>query len=71
MIDICDQHLSSEGENSDKYEELDAAALLWRLNLLGVDVGDRWEPAAQDTLYAFNDVHAMMTFVSDNRTKAQ
>ena len=78
VIDICDQHLSSEGENSDKYEELDAAALLWRLNLLGVDVGDRWryladrwEPAAQDTLYAFNDVHAMMTFVSDNRTKAQ
>ena len=71
MIDICDQHLSSEGENSDKYEELDAAALLWHLNLLGVDVGDRWEPAAQDTLYAFNDVHAMMTFVSDNRTKAQ
>ena len=55
-----------------------AAALLWRLKLLDVDVGDRWhdladkwERSATDTLYAFNDVHAMMAFVSDHRTEAQ
>ena len=78
VMDIFDQHLTSEGKSSDKYEELDAAALLWRINLLGEDIGnrwrhlaDKWEPAAQDTLYAFNDVHAMMTFVSDNRADAQ
>ncbi|MDH3475098.1 MAG: tetratricopeptide repeat protein [Rhodospirillales bacterium] len=62
---------------ADKYEELDAAALLWRLELLGVDVGgrwsdlaDKWERSAADTLYAFNDVHAMMAFVADGRDAA-
>jgi hypothetical protein len=71
-------HLCSGGQAGDKYEELDASALLWRLRLLDVDTGDRWkrladrwEPSAQDTLYAFNDVHAMMTFVSDDRIEAQ
>jgi len=55
-------------------EELDAAAMLWRLRLLDVDVGDRWaeladkwEPSAEDTYYAFNDMHAMMTFAGANR----
>ena len=78
VLNIYDENISSEGKKSDKYEELDAAALLWRLNLLDVNVGnrwehlaDKWEPAANDTLYAFNDVHAMMTFVSDNRKSAQ
>lgn len=75
---IFDNHLDSREKEGNRYEELDAAALLWRLNLVGEDSGDRWasladkwEPAAQDTLYAFNDVHAMMTFVSDNRMDAQ
>ena len=75
---IFDDHLDSRSKDGSKYEELDAAALLWRINLVGQESGDRWrhladkwEPAAQDTLYAFNDVHAMMTFVSDNRLEAQ
>lgn len=78
VLKIYDAHLNSEGKPHDKYEELDAAALLWRLNLVGADVGDRWrhladkwEPSAQDTLYAFNDVHAMMAFVADDRRDAQ
>jgi tetratricopeptide (TPR) repeat protein len=78
VLSIYDNHLRSGGQTGDKYEELDASALLWRLKLLDVDTGDRWkqladrwEPSAQDTLYAFNDVHAMMTFVSDNRIDAQ
>ena len=77
-FEIFDNHLDSRRNDGNKYEELDAAALLWRLNLVGEDAGDRWahladkwEPAAQDTLYAFNDVHAMMTFVSDDRIEAQ
>ncbi|MCZ4282720.1 tetratricopeptide repeat protein [Kiloniella laminariae] len=77
VLDIYDNNLRTQNQTADKYEELDAAALLWRLKLLGVDVGDRWtsladkwEPSAEDTLYAFNDVHAMMTFVSDGRTEA-
>ena len=78
VFEIYDNHLDSSRSDGNKYEELDAAALLWRINLVGQDSGDRWknladkwEPAAQDTLYAFNDVHAMLSFVSDNRVEAQ
>ncbi len=77
VLEIYDNHLRSSQVSGDKYEELDAAALLWRLKLLDVDVGDRWpdladkwEPAAADTLYAFNDVHAMTAFVCDHRKAA-
>ena len=73
-LEIFDDHLNSADPEGNKREELDASALLWRLKLLNVDVGDRWhglaekwERSAKDTLYAFNDVHAMMTFVCDGR----
>ena len=48
---------------------LDATALLWRLRLLGHDVGDRWQPVArrwrealerEGGYYAFNDWHAAL-----------
>ena len=57
---------------------IDATALLWRLHLRGVDVGDRWEtvadgwaPVAGAGNYAFNDWHAMMAFVGSGRITAQ
>jgi len=75
---IYDNALRGSGVSGEKYEELDSAALLWRLKLLGVEAGgrwrdlaDKWEPSVGDTLYAFNDVHAMMCFVGDDRTEAQ
>lgn len=53
---------------------IDAAALLWRLELMNVDVGMRWAPLAQrwaphaaDGFCAFNDLHAMMAFVGAGR----
>jgi hypothetical protein len=53
---------------------IDAAALLWRLHLRGIDVGDRWPavadafaPAADAGNYAFNDMHAMMAFIGAGR----
>jgi tetratricopeptide (TPR) repeat protein len=56
---------------------VDATALLWRLHLRGVDLGKRfhevadcWEPTAQDGFYAFNDAHAMMSFVAAGRAAA-
>lgn len=56
---------------------VDASALLWRLYLRGVDVGDRWGTVADRWLpfadtghYAFNDAHAMMAFVCDRRQEA-
>ena len=45
-------------------DRVDAAALLWRLELAGVDVGNRWAPVADkwmahvdDHVLAFNDLH--------------
>jgi hypothetical protein len=49
---------------------VDASALLWRMHLCGVDVGDRWrelaacwEPHADGRLYPFNDLHAAMAYL--------
>jgi tetratricopeptide (TPR) repeat protein len=55
-------------------EMVDASAMLWRLMLLGVDVGGRWTPLAEswaplaeDRLYAFNDCHAVMAMIGAGR----
>ncbi len=55
---------------------LDAAALLWRLQLLGVDVGTRWQtlaaawadPVGHAGHYAFNDVHAALALIGSGDT---
>ncbi len=59
-------------------ELVDGSSLLWRLWLLGHDVGDRWadladkwEPRVDDAYYAFNDVNAMIAFVGAGRANAQ
>lgn len=74
VLEIYDERLRGGPGAEGKYQELDSAALLWRLWLYGHDLGvrwtelaDKWAPAATDSLYAFNDVHAMMTFVADGR----
>lgn len=53
---------------------VDASAMLWRLNLTGVDVAgraqelaDAWAPRARDGLYAFSDAHAAMAFLLAGR----
>jgi tetratricopeptide (TPR) repeat protein len=55
---------------------VDATAMLWRLRLEGVDVGNRFEAVADDWAariheepgyYAFNDAHAAMAFVASGR----
>jgi tetratricopeptide (TPR) repeat protein len=66
------------GQRSELVVDLiDASALLWRLHLKGVPLGDRWqavadawEPHAAAGNYAFNDAHAMMAFVGAGRTRA-
>lgn len=52
-------------------ELVDASALLWRLWVLGHDVGPRWREVAekwalrvQHGISAFNDVHAVMAFAA-------
>ncbi len=56
---------------------VDAAALLWRLELLGVDVGARWKalaPAwrlyAEDHVLAFNDLHIALTLAGAGENAA-
>jgi len=58
---------------------LDATALLWRLRLERVDVGERWERVADDWekrldgepgFYTFNDAHAAMAFAATGRGAA-
>jgi hypothetical protein len=55
---------------------IDQSAMLWRLALRGVDVGERWQPLAERWAphaasgnYAFNDLHAMMAFASAGRSE--
>jgi len=62
------------GRSAVVMELVDSAALLWRLELAGVDVGDRWSsvaerfaPAAGSGNYAFNDLHAALAFVRAGR----
>jgi hypothetical protein len=59
---------------------LDGASLLWRVQLLGGDVGDRWQALANDWAdpvghaghYAFNDVHALLALLgSGEATRAR
>jgi tetratricopeptide (TPR) repeat protein len=51
-----------------------AASLLFRLRLLGVDVGDRWQPLAEvaaerigDRVQAFTDAHVMLALAAAGR----
>ena len=52
-------------------QRVDAASLLWRLQLQGADVGDRWKSllagwqldAASAGLSAFNDMHALLALI--------
>ena len=58
-------------------ELIDASALLWRTELRGHPVGDRWTaladlwlPHAASGHYAFNDLHAAMAFARAGREDA-
>jgi hypothetical protein len=57
---------------------IDASAMLFRLELRGVNVGDRWRiladnwaPHASAQNYAFNEYHAMMAFVGSGDSVRQ
>lgn len=76
-LKLFDEKISAGGFGQ-ALELLDGSALLWRLSLLGHDVGDRWSTLAEkwgtrieDAYYAFNDVNAMMAFVGAGNGKAQ
>lgn len=70
-IEIYDAVLAS---SETAMELLDAAALLWRLYLEGdvrsgrwAALADAWEPKMDVPFYAFNDMHAVMSYVGADR----
>ncbi len=76
-LKLFDEKISAAGFGQ-ALELLDGSSLLWRLALLGHDVGDRWSGLAEkwetrvdDAYYAFNDVNAMMAFVGAGNGEAQ
>ncbi|MFO1033411.1 MAG: tetratricopeptide repeat protein [Hyphomicrobiales bacterium] len=61
-------------EDGSMIDLIDASALLWRLNLRGIDAGNRWAELAKryeakwvPGYYAFNDLHAVMAFLGAGR----
>lgn len=73
VLDLFDRRIRSTPSQV-PLEMIDAAAMLWRLELRGIDVGDRWEtlaacwePFVEHAYYAFNDVHAVMAFAGAKR----
>lgn len=60
-----------------EFDMVDASALLWRLHLRGVDLGDRWDALADNwegrmhaSNYGFSDAHAAMAFVGAGRRES-
>lgn len=73
-LELYDSVINNEDSANLALEMLDASALLWRLHLDNIDVGDRWRPlveswACKDSTpyYFFNDMHACLTFVAAGR----
>lgn len=72
---IYDATLHNDQSAKVALEMLDATALLWRLHLDGIGVGDRWAALADawadktedESWYVFNDMHATMAFVGAGR----
>ena len=73
-LEIYDAVLHNAQSAGVAMEMLDAAALLWRLYLEGVDQSERWmvlasawDAKAAQPHYAFNDMHAVMAYVGAGR----
>jgi hypothetical protein len=77
-LDLYDRHMGAV-IGRDLADLIDAAALLWRMQLRGVEVGSRWQaladawaPHIDDGFCSFSDVHAMLAFVgARDDTRAQ
>jgi len=66
---VYDEHVRS-GRSAQVADMIDASALLWRIELLGGDAGERWTELAaaweehlDDGYCTFNDMHAMLALV--------
>jgi hypothetical protein len=74
VLELFDGPIFGEGRTL-ALDLVDASALLWRLELAGAEVGERWgrvaeawAPFADQAHYTFNDVHAGMAFARAGRS---
>lgn len=74
-IAIYDGHIRQQRSRT-AMDMVDASALLWRLQMSGCDVGQRWSeladcwlPHADGRSYPFNDWHAAMALLGANRQR--
>lgn len=72
-LDLYDGPIRN-GRSAVAVDMVDASALLWRLAMSGVDVGNRWDEIAtawdahaDGVLYPFNDWHAAMAWLGAGR----
>jgi hypothetical protein len=79
VLRLVDVHLAGDALQV-TLQRVDAAAMLWRLHLLGVDVRERcaalvaqWDLADDSAgYYAFNDVHALLALLAaDDGARAE
>jgi len=68
VLDLYDRQIRGT-ESEVNLDLVDASALLWRLRLKSIDVGERfvaladaWRRVEEEGFYAFNDVHALMAY---------
>jgi tetratricopeptide (TPR) repeat protein len=75
VLGIYDERIHNEGSDGVPLEMIDASALLWRLELDGIDTGGRFGPLADawatrteaEPWYGFNDLHAVMALAGAGR----
>jgi tetratricopeptide (TPR) repeat protein len=78
VLALYDQHILPEPAEF-SLQLVDATAMLWRLYLLGIDTGERFQAVAdaweqklevERGFYSFNDVHALLAFLGAERERA-
>lgn len=70
VLKLYDEHVRG-GKSGVAIDLIDASAMLWRLQLRGIepgtarwaDIAESWAPLADDDIYAFNNVHALIAFI--------
>lgn len=75
VLELYDEKVRPDPNAQIMLEWIDAAALLWRLYLEGVDTGDRFakvanamERCAEAGIHVFNGLHAIMAFLGAGRS---
>ncbi|KFM77842.1 Tetratricopeptide repeat protein 38, partial [Stegodyphus mimosarum] len=76
-LDIFDTQVSERMKSGAMLDIVDSTSLLYRLELAGVNVGDRWKevfdlcrPHFDDHILAFNDIHLLLSSVGSKNKDA-